>query len=529
MIRIVRRKGVSFLGSSALGLAFLFAAACCAEALEVPDSFVLSEIGCDRATGYGMSHKIITWGEKTHVAWLDYDGGYYAKVRTFDHTTGQWSPTYTLGAVQDNHGGPALTIDSQGYLHTAYYPHNGVFRYRKSLNPNDASAWGATSYVGSACTYPALITGPDDTLYLLARESNVSPWVANLYKKPAAGSWSSPVSIFQADVSGYAQFAQCLAWGPDHQTLHLAGRVYDDDSCHAVGYMKSTDFGQTWTQYDGTPITLPATVATWDVIEMIPEEDRHHYASGATLLGGAVDVDPSGVPHVLYNDIDLATWIRRTWLATPNGSGGWDKQLLNDDVTGLPAGWGVAAEAFVIDEQGHMSVVVTASDDTGEPGLWGVPSNELVWLESTDGGTSWTSRWIAEPDPTTPHWLGVIERSAGFNTVDVPSFIYTSGSQTTNDVLWVPLAESIPGDANHDGTVDAEDSSRLALNWGSSNATWEMGDFDKDGTVGPTDVAILAANWGYTAGSESSAPEPSTLFLLLVGALVWLPLRRRNK
>ena len=86
---------------------------------------LLSDHGCGRATAYGDCNKIISLQDKTHVAWLDSVAeGFRVRTRTLDRKTNQWSPTYTVGEAYDNHGGPALTVDSLGYLHIVYYPHH---------------------------------------------------------------------------------------------------------------------------------------------------------------------------------------------------------------------------------------------------------------------------------------------------------------------------------------------------------------------------------------------------------------------
>ena len=80
---------------------------------------LLSKQGGGRATGYAEANRIKTSDVKTHVAWLDSPAeGFRVWIATLDHTSGQWSPTYTVGEAKDNHGGPALTIDSDGHLHT---------------------------------------------------------------------------------------------------------------------------------------------------------------------------------------------------------------------------------------------------------------------------------------------------------------------------------------------------------------------------------------------------------------------------
>jgi len=103
--------------------------------------FLLSEQGCGRATGYAEANKIVTFGDHTHVTWLDSPAeGFRVRVRTLNRMTGEWSPTSTIGEGYDNHGGPALTVDREGYLHIVYFPHHHAFRYRRSKRPNDAAA-----------------------------------------------------------------------------------------------------------------------------------------------------------------------------------------------------------------------------------------------------------------------------------------------------------------------------------------------------------------------------------------------------
>ena len=81
-----------------------------------PAREILSETGCGRATAYAETNKIVTWHDKTHVAWLDSVAeGFRVRVRTLDRNAGTWSSVHTVGEAYDNHGGPALTVDSKGY------------------------------------------------------------------------------------------------------------------------------------------------------------------------------------------------------------------------------------------------------------------------------------------------------------------------------------------------------------------------------------------------------------------------------
>ena len=77
----------------------------------------------------------------------------------------------TVGEAYDNHGGPALSVDSEGYLHIVYHPHHHPMRYRRSNRPHDSSEWEDEVLFGDRLTYPTLMCGPDNTLILTARRS----------------------------------------------------------------------------------------------------------------------------------------------------------------------------------------------------------------------------------------------------------------------------------------------------------------------------------------------------------------------
>ncbi len=63
------------------------------------------------------------------------------------------------------------------------------------------------------------------------------------------------------------------------------------------------------------------------------------------------------------------------------------------------------------------------------------------------------------------------------------------------------LPPGLPGDANLDGRVDAQDLNIIALNWRGTEKTWAEGDFTRDGNVDAADLNALALNWqsGVTA------------------------------
>lgn len=405
------------------------------------ESFLLSTSGSGRASGYCQSNKIITAAGKTHVAWQDVSQrGFEIKIRTFDHEAHQWSPSYTIGEAFDNHGGPAMVIDSKGYLHVVYYPHSHPMRYRKSVRPHDASEWSEEIQFGERLTYPTLVIGPDDTLYMTARcrgEDKKTKWTLQFFSKPDGGDWSAPTPLIEPSEALYAQYQVALAWGPDHKTLHLSTRLYGDMPRwgYLVGYMKSTDFGKTWQRFDGTPIPLPANKETLDPVEVTSREQRANYESASSLYCGAIAVDAQNTPHILYNTLPPdAARVRQTWIGTPNKNGGWKKTLLNDKIDVLPEGWGLAMGAGLVISEGQMTAVLLMADDSNETTLWGAPSSQVVWARSTDSGQTFESEIISRQNTPGPNWLPNIEKPTGFNQVAAdPNVNYLSGERGVNN------------------------------------------------------------------------------------------------
>ena len=78
------------------------------------------------------------------------------------------------------------------------------------------------------------------------------------------------------------------------------------------------------------------------------------------------------------------------------------------------------------------------------------------------------------------------------------------------------------GDANGDGLVDDDDLSLLLANW-QQDVGWSKGNFNGDNTVDDDDLSLLLANW---TGS-GAVPEPATLAMLTVSAMVLASRRRR--
>jgi hypothetical protein len=428
-----RRNAMAVLAGGSLSLADAGFGLSAAPKRAVHSTMRLSQHGSGRATAYAEANKIVTVDEKTHVTWLDsVQDGFRVRIRTLDRRSGQWSQTWTVGPAHDNHGGPTLTVDSRGHLHVVYFPHHNPFRYRSSLKPNDASAWSDEVQFGRKLSYPTLVCGPDDTLYLTARRSHARmPWTVEMWKKPVGKAWEMVGTILRSRAGGYSHFQEALAWGPDHKRLHLSVRIYENGgSVEVVGYMFSDDFGKTWRGRNGRVIEQPVSAETIDVI-----------ASGGRVEGksshkcGTISVTADGQPVIVYSASSSPG--AEMIVATPDGKSAWSRHGLASAVAGQWPDWRIGPAAEVsINRQGTMYVLATMASE-GKNGVALISSKDLgrtIKLERPAAGVKQAKKWLAN-----------LERVTGHHRVDGrPGVIFTAGTRgkgntdiLNNDVFWV--------------------------------------------------------------------------------------------
>ena len=205
--------------------------------LTVGDVKLLSEHGSTRATRYSNANKILTLDETTHVAWLD--SGSRTMIATRDRKTGNWGRPVHVGTGIDNHGGPALTCDSQGHLHIMFGPHaESQFRHFRSAKPNDTSQWVKLDRFGSYPTYPSLVCDRDDTLHIVYRGGPrpKHPFQLLYQRMPKNGRWSDPVALATCppDWNDYTAYHASLTIARDN-SLHLAYDIYYNGSALVAG------------------------------------------------------------------------------------------------------------------------------------------------------------------------------------------------------------------------------------------------------------------------------------------------------
>jgi fibronectin-binding autotransporter adhesin len=107
----------------------------------------------------------------------------------------------------------------------------------------------------------------------------------------------------------------------------------------------------------------------------------------------------------------------------------------------------------------------------------------------------------------------------------------------------IEIMFTLLGDANLDGTVNAEDYTPFSHNLGQSGMYWDDGDFNYDGTVNAEDYTLFAHNIGQSAQyastggplepansslSLTNVPEPASAGLAIIAGFGILRRRRRS-
>ena len=379
----------------------------------------LSTRGSTRGTAYAMSNKIITANGKIFVAWLDHVAD--IRIQTYDTAAKEWGGAVLLGKGKDNHSGPAVTMDSEGYLHAVFGPHQGPFQFRRSARPYDAIQWTPVERFGVNATYPSLICGPDDTLHCTYRGGPM-PRRLMYQRRPKGGEWSQPREIVNPGVKGgYTQYGNPLAISADN-TLHLAFHIYDHHPAggKSLGYLRSRDGGDTWETADGREVEAPVNPSSPCFIEQSPSLD---------MRVSNVALGPDGWPHLIAWHSKPKPASAKLW--RHDGQAWESVELLAVARTTFPKRGIAWAGTLTFDRDGRLYIAAVIEQP---PGGWGHASQEVILLTSDDGGRmsedggqTFDVLPISTVDPKLPCWLPSIERPFGPKPIGTPSLLYTHG------------------------------------------------------------------------------------------------------
>jgi len=354
---------------------------------------LLSERGSTRATRYATANKIVTIGDRTHVAWLDTIS--QTMTATFDHRSGAWSAPVKVGDGADNHGGPALTCDSGQHLHIIFGPHNGPFQHCRSAKPNDASQWVRMPGFAKHATYPSAVFDKSDTLHLIFRGGEGVKKL--LYRKlPRDGEWSQAIVLARAPIeSGYTHYHAALTITSEG-ALHVSYDIYYNGAAKCAGHMMSRDGGGSWTLADGSALKLPVR----------PDADVFFKRAERLCTGGIV-CDSKGRPWVSMNAPEFWHHDGRKWTCIRPGE----------------------RVAPPVDAAGLAGLVPPSIDPDDRLYYPATLKGDVVLLYSDDMGETFRMLKVLAKDEHLPHTGMNMERPTGHHRVRVPWLLFSTGEK----------------------------------------------------------------------------------------------------
>ena len=320
-------------------------------------------------------------------------------VCAYKHDTAEWSGPFKAGvsalgktpdptdaAKVDNHGRPALIVDSEGYIHLIFGGHGGSFVHGKNrlgnpgagrqthvvtTKPQDISEWQVLANVPPFGTYTQFVKMPDGDIYLFYRHgSHRSDWV---YQKSTDNcrTFSPPVSILkcqpQSDDPNVhdAWYASFHPGKGDTITAtfhhHPCAVLNHKKPLHNTYFMHmncaATD---TWTSVQGTPVSLPVTKDSADRLTLVNASDKG-------VRTGICRVDDDGNPHILVKQGASLIYYRWTGDA-------WQESVA---LANSPS----AQEGDIVINSPSDIRLLMSGNFAGH--------NTIAWWQSTDGGAHW--------------------------------------------------------------------------------------------------------------------------------------------
>jgi hypothetical protein len=199
---------------------------------------------------------------------------------SFVKPEGPWLPARNRKASFigfDSHNYLTLAVDSEGHLHLAGNMHSDPLVYFRTTRPLEIASFvfegRMTGVDEDEVTYPLFFRGPGGQFLFRYRDGgsgNGSDYY-NIYD-PKTRMWSRLVgqSVLEGEGKRNA-YAQLPLLGPDDRwhMIWMWRDTWDCETNHDLSYARSTDLIH-WERSDGTPVALPITLATGEIVDPSP-------------------------------------------------------------------------------------------------------------------------------------------------------------------------------------------------------------------------------------------------------------------
>jgi hypothetical protein len=265
----------------ACSLVFILAVVAAPESVEVVD---VAPVWAGHPVGFAL----LTAPPRQYVAFYDAERRMTVAVRSLDSP--DWSMTVLPSSVKwDSHNNIVMTADDSGRLHLSGNMHGDPLVYFRTREPWDITTFEPlhrmTGEREKDVTYPSFMRGPGGDL-LFAYRSGGSGNGDQIYNRYDHGTqtWTrltdAPLTDGEGERNAYFSGPRP---GPDGY-WHLCWvwrDTYDCATNHSPSYARSRDLVH-WERSDGTPLTLPITLATSEVVDPVPP--------GGGIINGNVHV-----------------------------------------------------------------------------------------------------------------------------------------------------------------------------------------------------------------------------------------------
>ena len=163
-------------------------------------------------------------------------------------------------------------------------------------------------------------------------------------------------------------------------------------------------------------------------LPVFPDSDCYfEQGNSLDLRIGSLAIDKDGLPWItaFHNEAKPRT----TFLWHYNGKK-WDSQNLLEVIQQKYPEYELLYCGLTFD-RGRMMYMPAVVQDVEASTHWGDPSQEVIFLYSSDFGHTFQITPVSEIDPDLPNWLINIERPYSPKRTGVPSLLYTHGNPGT--------------------------------------------------------------------------------------------------
>jgi len=291
-----------------------------------------------------------------------------------DDTVSRPTTVRDSGGLSDAHANPSMTIGPDGHLYIASATrHSFEGRIYRSLRPRDHSEFEVvyTGYIA----YPQFWYHPSHGFIILhTRYSGSSRFLYSIRSQDGIN-WDSPINY--ARFNGHYQNSALLPDG----SIVTAFNYHPGGVDHRTNIyvMRSSDGGQTWTDIDGNPLSLPLDSASNSALALDAEaRDELVY-----IMDMAYDLD--GNPIILYlTSLNAATGPNgdpRTWRVLHRDGTNWQERIITTSTNNYDLG------SIIVD--GSTWTVIGPTGTGPQEFMTG---GEIAVWTSTNSGESWSSQ-----------------------------------------------------------------------------------------------------------------------------------------